>query len=99
MNLKDVFKNGDGKPLPKPNIEMRMSGDDEKGIPWTAEQVRGITCNPCYAGIGPFPALVSEKDWIHSAAREIETDGADQFLVNMLALLRQAFEKAQLDFE
>jgi hypothetical protein len=96
MDLNEIFKNGTkGKRLPKPTVTQRVSGDDG---PWTPEQVRGIRSNPCYAGVGPYPALVPEADWIHSAARAIEQDGAEQFLVNMLHMTRGCFEHAYLDF-
>jgi hypothetical protein len=95
MNLRELFKNGSGESLPEPTVTQRMSGDDG---PWTAEQVRGIQSNPCYAGIGPYPGLVSEVDWVHSAIKVIEQDGAEQFLVNVLAMLRASFENAELNF-
>ena len=91
MTLTDLFSNGDSRlPLPKVNAVQRESGDES---PWTPEQVRGVISNPCYAGIGPYPPLVPEDAWIHTAARTIATDGAEQFLVNMLEMLRQSFER------
>jgi hypothetical protein len=36
---------------------------------------------------------VPEDAWIHTAARTIASDGAEQFLVNMLEMLRQSFER------
>ena len=76
-------------PLPKVNAVQRVSGDEG---PWNPEQVRGVISNPCYAGIGPYPPLVPEDAWIHTAARTIASEGAEQFLVNMLEMLRQSFE-------
>ena len=96
MNLRDLFKNGSDASLPEPNVEMRMSGDDGE---WTAEQVRGIRANPCYASIGPYPALVPDVDWVHNAVKVIQDDGAEQFLVNMLAMLRASFANAELNFD
>ena len=94
MNLNEIFANGNGKPLPEPNVAIRVSGDDG---PWTPEHVRGIISNPCYAGVGPYPGLVPEDDWVHAAVRQIEKDGEEQFLVNMLHLLRGMFENAHLE--
>jgi hypothetical protein len=35
---------------------------------------------------------------VHAAAHAIEEDGAEQFLVNMLQMLRESFEHAHLQF-
>ena len=97
MDIRDVFdSNGhDDSELPEPTVEMRFSGDES---PFTAEQVRGIICNPIYAGIGPYPALVDDRSWVHGAAKSIDDDGKEQFLVNLLHLLRQSFDNAEIDF-
>jgi len=52
-------------PIPAPNVTVR-TGDDAGE--WTPEQIRGILCNPIYAGISPFPSLVSDEAWVKSAA-------------------------------
>ena len=49
-------------------------------------------------GVGPYPGLVPEAAWVHAAARTIQEDGAEQFLVNMLQMLRESFEHAHLQF-
>ena len=91
MNLTDLFSNGGSRqPLPKVNAVQRLSGDES---PWTQEQVRGVISNPCYAGIGPYRPLVPEEAWIHTAASTIANEGAEQFLVNMLEMLRQSFDR------
>ncbi len=95
MKLSELFSNGDGNPLPKANVSMRLSGDEGD---WTPEQVRGIICNPIYAGIGPFNRLVTDEEWVHAVAREIQKEGAEQVLVNMLHLLRGAFENASIEY-
>jgi hypothetical protein len=51
-------------------------------------------CNPIYAGIPPYPPLVSDEDWIVAARRVIEQEGIEQFLANMLYLLRLAMSFA-----
>jgi hypothetical protein len=47
-------------------------------------------CNPIYAGIPPYPPLISDEEWITAARRVIEQDGIEHFLANMLYLLRHA---------
>jgi hypothetical protein len=47
-------------------------------------------CNPIYAGIPPYPPLVSDEEWIAAARRVIEQEGPERFLTNMLYLLRVA---------
>ena len=51
-----------------------------------------MICNPAYAGFGPFPALVSDEQWA-AAATAIEEEGAEQFLVSLLYVLRQIFNE------
>jgi hypothetical protein len=75
-------------PLPKPTAEFVSSGD----YPSSDEKVRGLVCNPIYTGLGPFPALVSDEQWVHAATLMIREDGAAQFLVNVLHVLRATFD-------
>jgi hypothetical protein len=58
--------------------------------------VRGIRCNPIYAGIGPYAQLTPDADWVQGAMLAINEDGTEQFLVNVLHLLRQSFKGAYL---
>ena len=91
MEIGDIFAaNGGGKdvPLPAPNVAVRTGEDTGE---WTPEQIRGIICNPIYAGVGPFPALVSDDVWVRSAAVLISAEGPQQFLVNLLFVLRAVF--------
>lgn len=73
-------------PLPKPNVEFAAAGDTGEMSP---EKLRAMFCNPVYAGIGPFPALVDDETWIRAAAKQIEEHGSEQFLVNLLCVLRE----------
>lgn len=57
-----------------------MSGETN----WTEEKVRALFCNPLYIG-HPF----SEEEWIRQAAKIIKDDGKEQFLVNLLSVMRQ----------
>ncbi len=91
MEIKDVFGGNGGQKdvsIPSPNVTVR-TGDDTGE--WTPQQIRGILCNPIYAGIRPFPALVSDEVWVKSAALLIFKEGAEQFLVNLLHVLREDF--------
>jgi hypothetical protein len=47
-----------------------------------------MVCNPIYAGVGPFPQLIPDEEWVAAAAQSIKKEGAEQFLVNMLYVLR-----------
>jgi hypothetical protein len=80
------------RPLPRPSAEYAAGGGPIDFSDATEAKVRGIICNPVYAGIGPFPALVSDETWIRSAAKLIREEGPEQFLVNMLYLARRSFE-------
>src|SRR6266704_1589261 len=81
-------------PLPKPNATMKPGGSAED---FTEEEVRGIIANPVYVGIGPFPQVGTDEQWIRAAAKAIREDGAEQFLVNMLHVLRQSLKDAKLE--
>ncbi len=67
MEIDSVFGNkGEGaRPLPKPTATF-VSSD---GIgEMTEDKIRGIVCNPVYAGIGPFPGLITDEQWVRAAA-------------------------------
>jgi hypothetical protein len=54
------------------------------------EMVAGIICNPVYAGIPPFPAMVDEETWIAAGVTMVENAGLKQYLVNVLYQLRSS---------
>jgi hypothetical protein len=81
------FKRPDQKPLPKPNVEFATASDSGDMTP---EKVRGMIANPIYAGVGPYPAIIDEAEWIRNAAKMIRSEGAEQYLVNMLYVLRKS---------
>ena len=69
------FKRPDNAPLPKPNVEFATAADAGDMTP---EKVRGMVCNPIYAGgIGPFPGLVSEREWIENVRKDTDIKLAD----------------------
>jgi hypothetical protein len=76
-------------PLPKPNATMKYASDFGNV---TEAEIRGIIANPIYAGIGPYPAMVPEEQWVKAAVKAIQEDGAEQFLVNLLSVLRESFQ-------
>ena len=80
-----TFKRPDQKPLPKPNVDLTPSEEGQM----TAAQVRAMFCNPLYAGItANFPKLVDDETWIRAAAQAIREHGPEQWLVNLLYVLR-----------
>jgi len=81
------FKRPDNVPLPKPNVDLTASEDGEM----TAEKVRAMFCNPLYTGISAnFPKLVDDEVWIRAAAQSVQEHGLEQWLVNMLYVLRES---------
>jgi hypothetical protein len=83
--------NGAHKPLPAPNVIVAKSGTPINKL--SPEAVRGILVNPIYAGVGPFPRLVEDAAWVRACDKLIEEEGADQFLVNLLYVLRACFQE------
>ena len=83
--------NGSDRPLPAPNVVVTRAGARLDELP--PEAVKGILVNPIYAGVGPFPRLVEDAAWVRACARLIEEEGADQFLVNLLHVLRECFQE------
>jgi hypothetical protein len=81
-----MTKKSSNSKLPRPNAAFR-SNDQTGDI--TPAEIRGMVCNPVYAGMGPFPALVSDEQWVAAATTAINKEGAEQFLVNLLYVLRQ----------
>ena len=81
--------NGSDQPLPAPNVVVARTGAPLHKLP--AEAVKGILVNPIYTGIGPFPRLVEDAAWVRACAKLIEEEGPDQFLVNLLYVLRECF--------
>ena len=57
----------------------------------TPDRLRATICNPIYVGVGPYPAIVSDEQWVRAATQMIKEEGSEQFLVNLLYALRQSF--------
>ena len=82
--------NGGNKTLPAPNVVVARAGTPLEDL--SPEAVKGILVNPIYAGVGPFPRLVEDAAWVRACARLIEEEGPQQFLVNLLHVLRECFQ-------
>ena len=81
--------NGSNKPLPAPNVVVARAGARLDELP--PEAVKGILVNPIYTGVGPFPRLVEDAAWVRACAKLIAEEGSEQFLVNLLYVLRECF--------
>ena len=81
--------NGSDDSLPKPNVVVAKSGTPPHEM--TPEAIKGLLLNPIYAGVGPYPAIVEERQWVCACEKMIEEEGAEQFLVNLLYVLRECF--------
>jgi len=72
-------------PLPGPTVKYVLNPNS---IDEAATQ--GIMSNPVYTGIPPYPRAISDETWIRAAAELIKQEGPEQFLVNMLYMLRSS---------
>jgi hypothetical protein len=93
MMLDSIWPEGNGsnKPLPAPNVVVARSGTPPDQL--SPEAVKGILVNPIYTGVGPFPRLVEDAAWVRACAKLIEEEGPQQFLVNLLYVLRECFQE------
>ncbi len=80
-------RNGGHEPLPAPNVTVARSGTPMHEL--SPEAIKGILVNPIYTGVGPFPRLVEDEAWVRACAKLIEEEGPEQFLVNLLFVLRE----------
>ena len=83
--------NGRREPLPAPNVVVARAGTPPGEVSPAA--VKGILVNPIYTGVGPFPRLVADAAWVRACAKLIEEEGPQQFLVNLLYILRECFQE------
>ena len=65
------------------------------GQEWTPDDVFQIICNPIYTGIGPYPQIVDDEQWIQAASRAIKAKGRAYFLRQMLTALRASFASVE----
>jgi hypothetical protein len=83
--------NGSNKPLPEPNVLVARAGTPPEQL--SPEAIKGILVNPIYTGVGPFPRLVEDAAWVRSCAKLIDEEEPEQFLVNLLFVLRECFQE------
>jgi hypothetical protein len=77
--------------LPRPNVVVAKAGTPSHEL--SPKAIKGILVNPIYAGLGPFPPIVSDLEWVRACATLIKQDGAEQFLVNLLYVLRESLNE------
>jgi hypothetical protein len=75
--------------VPLPSVSYQGDRDWNKEG-WNEGMVGGILCNPVYAGIPPFEAVVDEPTWIRAGVRMVESIGLRQYLVNVLYQLKKS---------
>lgn len=73
-----------------PFVTARAPSSGESLSEFTAEDMRGLLTNPIYAGLGPYPQIIADEVYVAAAARLIREQGPEQFLVNLLTVLREA---------
>jgi hypothetical protein len=93
MMLDSIWPEGNGsdKPLPAPNVVVARAGTPPEQLSPAA--IKGILVNPIYTGVGPFPRLVEDAAWVRACAKLIKEEGPQQFLVNLLHVLRECFQE------
>ena len=75
--------------VPLPNVSYQGDRDWEEDR-WNEKMVGGILCNPVFAGIPPFEAVIDEPTWIAAGVRMVENVGLRQYLVNVLYQLKKS---------
>ncbi len=76
-------------PLPRPSVIIPTGGDDP--AKFGDAGIRGVVMNPIFTGIGQYPKYIADDQWIAGVRRVLAEDGPDQFLVNLLYVLRRSF--------
>ena len=75
--------------VPKPTVRPGT------GSSWQASDVRAVLCNPVNVGLGPFKQAVPEDLWLKAAEKQVAEYGAEQYLVNVLFMLKESFKRGQ----
>lgn len=47
--------------------------------------------NPVYTGMGSYPAIIRDEDWLDANVRLIEEDGSEVVIRSILARFQEAF--------
>jgi len=48
------------------------------------ETIEKIICNPIYTGIGPYPAVITDEQWIKAGKIAISEYGLERYLMNTM---------------
>jgi hypothetical protein len=78
--------------LPRRTVKYLVSPND-----MSEAAARGMLSNPVYVGVPPYTRVVSDEAWIRAAVKLIEEEGSEQFLVNLLYMLRVSMVDAVPD--
>jgi hypothetical protein len=70
-------------PLPRRTVKYVVNPEE-----MNEDAARGMLSNPVYVGVPPYNRVVSDEAWVRAAVKLIEEDGPEQFLVNLLYMLR-----------
>jgi hypothetical protein len=65
-------------------------------IQWTPSAVRDMLTNPIYTGMGPYPAIIRDEDWLDANTRLIEEDGPEVVVKSILAQFQETFPGLQI---
>lgn len=79
-------------PLPRRTVKYVVNPEE-----MNEDAARGMLSNPVYVGVPPYNRVVSDEAWIRAAVKLIEEDGPEQFLVNLLYMLRVSMVDAVPD--
>lgn len=58
---------------------------------WTPDALKEMITHPVYAGMGPYPAIVKDEQWLEANTRLIGEAGAKAVLESILARFRETF--------
>lgn len=79
-------------PLP----DVAYQGDrDWNADEWNEKMVGGMLCNPVFAGVPPYEAIVDEPTWIAAGVKMVGNVGLRQYLVNVLYQLKKSMQSVQ----
>lgn len=79
-------------PLPAPTVKYVVDPTE-----MSEAAARGMISNPVYVGVPPYNRIVSDEAWIRAAVELIKDEGPEQFLVNLLYMLRVSMVDAVPD--
>ena len=82
--------------VPLPSVSYQGDRDwNQDGC--NKDMVGGILCNPVFAGIPPFEAVVDEQAWITAGVKMVGNVGLRQYLVNVLYQLKKSINGVSVE--